>query len=89
MLEYLLFTLLYIMIYKNLIWVNNKLKLCSYSLPRNLPTKDPEEAERHRLQYEAMIEAAKKKGTYINQWLLFFFFSSLLEYYQHDIYKIL
>lgn len=85
MLEYLLFTLLYIMIYKNLIWVNNKLKLCSFSLPRNLPTKDPEEAERHRLQYEAMIEAAKKKGTYI----LFFFFSSLLEYYQHDIYKIL
>ncbi|XP_062592371.1 TBC1 domain family member 12-like [Saccostrea cucullata] len=29
--------------------------------PQNLPTKDPEEAERHRLQYEAMIEAAKKK----------------------------
>ena len=29
---------------------------------RNLPTKDPEEAERHRQQYEAMIEAAKKKG---------------------------
>lgn len=38
--------------------------MCSFSLPRNLPTKDPEEAERHRLQYEAMIEAAKKKGTY-------------------------
>lgn len=45
--------------------------MCSFSLPRNLPTKDPEEAERHRLQYEAMIEAAKKKGTYRNQWLFF------------------
>ena len=29
--------------------------------PQNLPTKDPEEAEKHRLQYEAMVEAAKKK----------------------------
>ncbi|XP_033756620.1 TBC1 domain family member 14-like [Pecten maximus] len=29
--------------------------------PMNLPTKDPEEAERHRQQYETMIEAAKKK----------------------------
>ena len=29
---------------------------------RNLPTKDPEEAEKHRQQYEAMVEAAKKKG---------------------------
>lgn len=29
--------------------------------PQNLPTKDPEEAEKHRQQYEAMVEAAKKK----------------------------
>lgn len=29
---------------------------------RNLPSKDPEEAEKHRLQYEAMVEAARKKG---------------------------
>ncbi|XP_063434649.1 TBC1 domain family member 14-like isoform X1 [Mytilus trossulus] len=29
--------------------------------PQNLPTKDPEEAEKHRQQYEAMVEAARKK----------------------------
>lgn len=29
--------------------------------PQNLPSKDPEEAEKHRLQYEAMVEAARKK----------------------------
>ena len=29
---------------------------------RNLPSKDPEEAERHKQQYEAMVEAARKKG---------------------------
>ncbi|KAK0057348.1 TBC1 domain family member 12 [Biomphalaria pfeifferi] len=29
--------------------------------PGNLPSKSPEEAEKHRQQYEAMIEAAKKK----------------------------
>ncbi|KAK3587488.1 hypothetical protein CHS0354_003630 [Potamilus streckersoni] len=29
--------------------------------PMNLPTKDPEEAERHRQEYEAMVEAAKRK----------------------------
>ncbi|ESO86591.1 hypothetical protein LOTGIDRAFT_167116 [Lottia gigantea] len=29
--------------------------------PMNLPSKDPEEAEKHRLQYEQMIECAKKK----------------------------
>ncbi|KAK3095375.1 hypothetical protein FSP39_013939 [Pinctada imbricata] len=29
--------------------------------PMNLPSKDPEEAEKHRQQYEAMVEAAKKK----------------------------
>ena len=30
---------------------------------RGLPSKSPEEEENHRLQYEAMIEAAKRKGT--------------------------
>ena len=30
---------------------------------RGLPSKSPEEEEKHRLQYEAMIEAAKRKGT--------------------------
>lgn len=29
--------------------------------PMNLPSKDPEEAERHKQQYEAMVEAAKRK----------------------------
>lgn len=29
---------------------------------RNLPSKDPEEAERHRQEYESMVEMAKKKG---------------------------
>lgn len=43
-----------------------------------MPTKDPEEAERHRLQYEAMIEAAKKKGTYRNQLALFKLFIKVL-----------
>ncbi|GFN83366.1 TBC1 domain family member 14 [Plakobranchus ocellatus] len=31
--------------------------------PTNLPSKNPEEAEKHRQQYEEMVEAAKKKGT--------------------------
>ena len=40
----------------------------SYNLPlffyklRNLPSKSPEEEERHRQQYQEMIEAAKRKG---------------------------
>lgn len=29
---------------------------------RNLPSKSPEEELRHRQEYEAMVEAAKKKG---------------------------
>ncbi|GFN83371.1 TBC1 domain family member 14 [Plakobranchus ocellatus] len=29
--------------------------------PTNLPSKNPEEAEKHRQQYEEMVEAAKKK----------------------------
>lgn len=30
---------------------------------RGLPNKDPEEKERHKQEYEAMVMAAKKKGT--------------------------
>ena len=36
--------------------------LCIILSCRNLPSKDPEEAERHKQQYEAMVEAAKRKG---------------------------
>lgn len=31
--------------------------------PSHLPAKSPEEEERHRLEYEQMMQAAKKKGT--------------------------
>jgi hypothetical protein len=31
--------------------------------PSHLPAKSPEEEERHRLEYEQMVQAAKKKGT--------------------------
>lgn len=30
---------------------------------RNLPSKNPEEAEKHRQEYEAMVEAARRKGS--------------------------
>lgn len=30
--------------------------------PSHLPAKSPEEEERHRLEYEQMVQAAKKKG---------------------------
>lgn len=41
---------------------DKRVYIWKYASFRNLPTKDPEEAEKHRLQYEAMVEAAKKKG---------------------------
>jgi len=34
-----------------------------FVLFRNLPAKSSLEAEKHRRQYEQMVEAAKKKGT--------------------------
>lgn len=40
---------------------------------RNLPAKSSEEAEKHRRQYEQMVEEAKKKG-----WLLPSVFTAVL-----------
>ena len=37
--------------------------MCGIVLCRNLPSKTPEEEQKHRLEYEAMVEYAKKKGT--------------------------
>ena len=39
------------------------LSKCVFGVFRGLPSKSPEEEEKHRLEYEAMIEAAKRKGT--------------------------
>ena len=36
----------------------------TFTCRRGLPSKDPEEELKHKLEYEAMVEAAKKKGQY-------------------------
>ena len=44
---------------------------------RGLPSKDPEEELKHKLEYEAMVEAAKKKG----QFFYLILFSSVTRLY--------
>ena len=36
----------------------------TFTYRRGLPSKDPEEELKHKLEYEAMVETAKKKGQY-------------------------
>lgn len=55
-------------------------------MPRNLPTKSPEEAEKHRQQYEAMVEAAKKKGT-ISFITHSYPLTFIITYYEHCVKK--
>ena len=40
------------------------IRFITFTCRRGLPSKDPEEELKHKLEYEAMVEAAKKKGQY-------------------------
>ena len=40
---------------------------CLYAF-RGLPCKDPVEEQRHRQQYQQMVEAAKRKGTHMYEY---------------------
>lgn len=38
--------------------------LILHSRPSNLPAKSPDEDQKHRLEYQQMVEAARKKGAF-------------------------
>ena len=42
-------------------------EIIGFSFSSGLPSKSPEEAEKHKQEYDAMVEAAKKKGLHDDQ----------------------